>query len=295
MLKKKYTWLPLSVGVVLTILLIPINNKPLIARAAYVLLSSYYVLPGQGVTVTGHGFNPHETVTVSGVGSGQVATASGSGQFSAVPSVIPFSASNSTQTISAGGSSGTNVAATLTVGSFYPVVTPSSWYVLPGSSVSFSAKSFGPNETISVYRGGSKLAEVTADAAGSLTTSSFPIAQSPRGKQEYIFTGNSSHVSRSVTITVADEPPYLLLNSYYAWAGSNLEVKGFAFGTSEPVDVWFNGTSFGHTVTNNQGQFTITGNVPVVGPGKITIRAVGAHTGKVAETQFTQADPALPH
>ncbi len=254
---------------------------------AYILLSEYYRLPGQSFTVFGHGFPVHEVVSVSFAGTNQNVTTSGSGDFS-TSFTVPFSEINSTAAVVVRGDSSGARSANLSVGNFYPNVSPNTYNVLPGGQVFFSGNGFAPNEPVIITGGDGMNASTTADSGGNIVTSPITLPYQG-GKQVFVFTGQLSRVVTRVEIDVRDLHPWIDLAPYYSVAGATLTVQGHGFGASEPVVVMFEGVVKNTYTTNNTGDFTGSFVVPSGSPGFKTISASGASTHTGATQQFTQA------
>lgn len=253
----------------------------------YITLSPYYVLPGQTVSVSGAGFGSGESINVSLAGLNQTVTASGGGTFTTAGFTVPNSAVGSKVTVTASGNQGHTSTATLTVGGFYPVVQPSNYYVVPGSTVNFTGQHFQPNEPITISGPGSS--NTTADGGGSFTTANFSVPTSG-GNQTYIFTGQNSHSSYSVTIHVSGTTAVIVLSNYYGYSGSGFSVSGRFFGSGEKVNVSMGGISLGQATADGSGNFSLGATVPnFPASGVQTITATGQTTSKTAVAQFTMA------
>jgi hypothetical protein len=131
--------------------------------------SSYYVLPGQMLSFSGSGFMPGEQVSISST-SGQSAwmtSADGSGNINtAMDYTAPFSMQNSMVTFTANGqSSNTSVSRTVAIGTYYPQLSPSSYYLPASQQFSVSGNGFAPNEPVTVLVGSMQLL-ATADGSG---------------------------------------------------------------------------------------------------------------------------------
>lgn len=261
--------------------------SPALADSHYIILSNYYALPGQTIKVTGNGFTPTETINVSLAGMEKVATADLAGSFTTTAFVIPFSAINSTQTVSATGSLGHSSSANLVVGTFYPNVTPSSWYVAPGGNINFSGVGFAPNEDVAIIGMGKSIIATTG-GNGNFNSSNISIPYAPPGDHTFTFTGKTSGVVRNITVSIANEPAYLVLNNYVGSSGTPLQINGSAFGVAEDVNVAYQGIPLGSIAATNTGQFSFNTQVitsDALGPK--TIIAVGTQTGKTAQAIFT--------
>ena len=257
---------------------------------SYVTLSPYYLLPGQSFTIHGNGFMPGENVFLStSFGTSITSVADVAGRFVSQALTVPADLSSSSVNISARGDNGSFGTATLSVGGFYPVVHPSSYYIVRGNSVRFSGSDFYPSESVAIYRNGTRLGTSVADVHGGFESDWFRVGYIS-GQQTYSFVGQTSGVSISRSINVSNAPPYILLGNYYNYPGSSVSVTGRAFGSGEQVTVRFGGNVLGTATTSGSGEFLFTGVVPQIAtPGTHPIVAHGSATGMQARSVFTVA------
>lgn len=160
-----------------------------LADGQYVQLSQYYALPGQTVRAMGGNFAAGELVVVTLDGQTQTVTTQAQGTFETAAFSIPFGRGEYDLRLEARGERTGVATAHVRVGTFYPVITPSMWYVQPGSMVQFRGSGFAPGERVEVVRAGQVLETATADAQGQLTTQSSMIPYRAGGALEYAFTG----------------------------------------------------------------------------------------------------------
>jgi hypothetical protein len=163
--------------------------------------SAWYLLPGQSLSISGTGFAPGETVTLSDPQDGvQVsATADGSGAFSKSVLTVPFSWQNSTRTFTvAGGTSGASIPLTVTIGTFYPQANPSTYWVGTGQGMSVSGTGFAPSESVSLLINGAAAATAPADNSGAVNFSFTTPSQG--GSFTLTLQGASTGLSSSRTI-----------------------------------------------------------------------------------------------
>lgn len=133
----------------------------------------WYALPGQWLGFYGIGFAPGETIRITG-GNGAVdmsATADGGGSFTISQAVmIPFGWQNTTQTFTIrGNTSQWPSVFTIVVGTFYPQISPSTYWIGVGQSMAVSGISFAPGEQVRMYVNDSEVAQTTADGAGNVS------------------------------------------------------------------------------------------------------------------------------
>lgn len=253
-----------------------------LAKAAYLNLSSYFVWPGQPVTVNGAGFVPNQKISVSTGSQGLEAATDRAGKLIPITFTTKNTDANSQIKVA---TSGLTKDAVLTVKGFYPVVQPSSYFILPGNSLSFSGKGFQPNETVEIISA-KNTNLIKVDGEGAINSGTFTVGYNS-GAQTYNFIGQDSRAKSSVKIFVAELKPYLLLSNYYATGGSAFEIRGFQFGSNENVDLSFSNTKLGKVLTDSNGSFVWKGVVPVQSGKFFVIRATAANTGRNANADFT--------
>lgn len=89
---------------------------------------------------------------------------------------------------------------------------------------------------------------------------------------------------------VAQDQPYVKLDSYYVMRAQSVAMHAFAFGAGESVRFSIHGVGVGEATADAAGVAHHTGSVPAGAPsGSVEVRAEGQHTGKVATTQLTIA------
>lgn len=131
--------------------------------------SAWYVLPHQMLGWSGSGFAPGEHLAITDGGIAQFdVTADRNGNFSLPDAMlVPFSWENDTHSfIISGDESSYQIPMTITVGTFYPQLTPSSYFVTPGTAMSLSGMGFAPREDVKVMLDGNSIGILTADAQG---------------------------------------------------------------------------------------------------------------------------------
>jgi|GEM_PF-2788046 len=128
----------------------------------------WYALPGQTLSFSGTGFAPNETVTVSGTDVRFSGTAAANGTFNSGNAfVVPFGWQNSFRTFTVEGSiSRFPNTMRIAIGSFYPQLEPSSYWVSRGQSMSAQGTAFAPNEEVRLMLNGQEIARTRADGKG---------------------------------------------------------------------------------------------------------------------------------
>lgn len=136
--------------------------------------SQWYVLPGQQLSFNGSNFPPNDTVTIQGGGMTITASTSGSGQFTSNAITVPFGWQNSRQSFTATAASdgvSTPNPITVEIGSFYPQLNPSSWWIGFNQGMSASATGFAPGEQVKLIVNGNQVGQMAADGSGNATFS----------------------------------------------------------------------------------------------------------------------------
>jgi hypothetical protein len=232
--------------------------------------SSYYVLPQSTLSFTGSGFAPNETVNVSDATSGTVYssfTTTATGSFTnAGGFTVPSSAAGSTiKFVLAGKTSNASTSASVTVGQYFPNVSPSSYYVMPGSTLSFTGSGFAPNESVTVSNSTTVLETVKANAMGNVTaTPAITVPTSSFGtNQTFTLTGQSSHGTSSVTVQVGNYNPQASPSTYYAQPGSVLTFTGSGYAPGETVSIVSGTQQIGSFSADQMGNFTAAGSTSI--------------------------------
>ncbi len=132
--------------------------------------SAWYVLPGQTLTFSGHGFAPSEVISISNVvGSAASANADGSGAFTSGSMLVPFEWQGTSRTIQvAGATSDVSIPLTIKIGTFYPQIEPSTYYAAFNSSVTIDGRGFAPNESVILSSNDTQLGQRKADGSGAV-------------------------------------------------------------------------------------------------------------------------------
>jgi hypothetical protein len=133
--------------------------------------SQWYVLPNQTITFNGNLFTPNETVTITDPNGGHISFIAGSGAFDRQGSFqIPFGFANSIQTFTISGSqSRASIPLHINVGSFYPNLHPSAYYVPQNTAMSATGTGFAPNEIVRLDMSGLPSVTNTADNNGNVS------------------------------------------------------------------------------------------------------------------------------
>jgi hypothetical protein len=252
--------------------------------------NTWYVLPGQAVPFSGMGFAPHESIiaTYGGTAIGS-STTDASGNFTLAGVALPLSLHNTTATITfTGATSNASTNVTLTIGSLFPSITPSSWYASPGGIISVAGSGFAPHEGV-VVSDAAHTASTTADASGSFTLGALALPATGGATAHITATGAQSGAVASADITLAGLSPWLTFSSYWAQGGSPLTILGNGFAGNESVHIYSGSQTLGITTTNGSGSFSFAGAVPFAPSGPTTITATGLSSGATGTGNLTVA------
>jgi hypothetical protein len=179
---------------------------------------------GKPVIFTGSGFAPNEPILIyldaTRGTPALTATASSNGTFS-VGFVIPFGLKGSQRLTAIGSQSRTSVSVNLDILPYNPSAQASTYDALPGTSLTFYANGFAPNEVVLVYtHDGGLVSAFRVNGKGSAADQGHYIVPSGVGPA-LIFTlvgkksGDVAHAKVSVGaapqgVTVPTQPPYVL-------------------------------------------------------------------------------------
>lgn len=233
--------------------------------------SSYYVMPAASLGFTGSGFAPNETVNVSDADSGTKVssfTTDKNGSFTDAGSfVVPASYAGLTKKfVLTGTTSDATTTTSTAIGQYYPNVSPTSYYVLPGKTISFNGSGFVPGETVDITNGQTNLGSVIADSKGDLTAAGVIATTSTQAgtTQNYTLTGETSHGAGSVSVQVGSYNPQASPSGYYLMPGSALTFEGSGFAPSETVTIFSaTQTNLGSFATDGLGAFKSAGNITI--------------------------------
>jgi hypothetical protein len=250
--------------------------------------SSYYAQPGTNVTLTGNGFSPNEAVTITSDVATTTTTASALGAISTTLA-LPLADNDAADQVTATGvTSGASASLSIAYAPFLSMVTPSTYYALPGTNVNFTGTGFAPGENIAMtFNGNSVIGPITTSTTGGFTFGYMLPYGVTTGHA--VFTGALSEASSTVDITLASFFAYISLNNYYGNGGTPLTVSGSGFAANEPVSLAFAGTGFATTTADSHGAISYSGSVPYAPAGTTPLKATGANSAVVAGTTFTVA------
>jgi hypothetical protein len=255
--------------------------------------NSWYIAPGSTLTWSGSGFAPGETIVLRDGAGATLASwsANSSGAFAAVGgSIVPFAARNSVITYTLQGVvSGINLSYGVAVADLYPSGTPTTWYALPGTAVTFSGNGFGPGEVVNLMLGADTtvLGSATTDGTGAFATLG-PVNLPFGSLASYKLVGASSGAVASVPITLASFYPSIAPSAYYAAPGSTVSLSGTGFAPNESVTIKVGTDTKGTATTNSLGAFAGFSLALPATPNTLpVVSGTGAQSGTVAS--FTMA------
>ncbi len=219
--------------------------------------STYYVLPGRTVTISGNGFAANEEVEVKMNGGSPIAimTTSTGGFQDAGPFTAPFSG-NSILFEVRGKTSGVNSSLNITLGTLSPVVELDNYYAQPGTTINVLATGFGSNETLTIKLG-SATTQATTNSEGTASSTPITIPLDVNGPMVNVtISGNTSGVSGSTSLTLAPFAPQLEPSTWYTTPGTTVTFTGSGFSGNETVNIQLNNANVGTATTNANGGFT---------------------------------------
>ena len=233
--------------------------------------SAAYLTPGQTLSFNGSGFAPAEAIDIFSTTNGQserlvAFPATMLGDFKNAGSiVIPADQAGKTtiysivgETSKAGGS------VSVSIGTLNPLVSLSSYYLVPGSIYTVSVSGYLSGEKIDLIQGGVTLGTLVANTVGAGTFTGLTFPASTAASLTYIAAGQTSKASSTASITVGQYHPFASVDNSYAVPGTPLMVSGGGFGPGEKITVSVGGGAVTvPTIADKLGNFA---NVPVVMP-----------------------------
>jgi hypothetical protein len=232
--------------------------------------TSYYVMPDTSLGFNGSGFAANEKVNVTDASTGALVssfTTDATGAFKDAGSftIGTTYAGQSVKFVLTGTVSQATTTVTTTVGQYFPSVSPSVYYVMPGSSLSFNGSGFIPGETVSVYSNKALVETITADSKGDLVDAgSITIPTNEAGStQSYTLTGEVSNGSGTVSVQIGNYNPQASPSGYYVTPGSVITFDGTGYAPNEVVTVFSGLNNIGNITTDNSGDFQNAGNFAI--------------------------------
>ncbi len=216
--------------------------------------SDYFLQHGGTFTVSGDGYLAGEKIFVK-INDKIVATtnANSEGAFTSPSIVIPFDAGAAMIVQGVGETSLAVSELSLPVGDFQPNITASKFFVLPGSTVSFSGGPFAPNEDVQLKLGFKEVALLKTDASGMLKANTYTMPYGLPASQDFNLTGSVSHVNGKLTLNVGQYNPVVGATSYYVLAGTKIIFTGGGYAPFEDVQFKVGLTPVGTIHTDAMG------------------------------------------
>ena len=267
--------------------------------------SGYYLMPGEPLTFSGSGFAPGETVAVT---QGQDAavletlTADEMGVFTDAGTLtVPFNYAGTSPTYHFLGSLSLSKSdLQLTVGQLQPELSPSSYYLLPGSKFSATATGFAIGEKVDLTIGGTALETAKVGEMGNVDFTDLTFPTSTKASLDLVATGETSLATSTVSVSVGQYFPFASSSSYYAQPGTKVTISGGGFAPNDNVILTLGAADATVTdTTDEMGNLKpVTVSVPnATGPSNqvnIVISSIGASPVTVGLTLapfMTQLSP----
>ena len=221
---------------------------------------------GTIVTVSGTGFNASRTIRISYDGNNVVTipstiTTSSVGSFSA-KFTVPAGTARTVQVSAADNTGWTNSSFKLTaiIG-----LTPANGKV--GTPITVDGSGFNANRQLTLTFDSSEIRQVSTDAFGSFSTI-FDIPQATGG--QHMITANDGIRTVSATYTVAST---IVVTPNSGKVGTLVNVSGSGYRNNQTVYIYFDKSIVATTQTNTNGSFSTTFNIAASTGGTHTISA----------------------
>ena len=170
----------------------------------WIAADKYFAEPQAIVQVTGHGFAATEKVLVSAGPASIEAPTNTRGDTAPVNVTIPFGVGpEGLKILITGELSKAQASVLIGVESFLANISPSSYYLAAGQSLTVTGTGFGPNEPVQMAINGIDQGTVTADAKGHFVSPSLTIPQDAQNTAEIDFEGTLSKAKASAKVTIA--------------------------------------------------------------------------------------------
>ncbi|MBU6389296.1 hypothetical protein KGQ71_02150 [Patescibacteria group bacterium] len=263
--------------------------------------SSYFILPGGQLSFNGNSFAPGDPVSVTEDADPTVLasfTADAAGSFKVAGTVtVPYVDAGAAHTFHLrGGLSRAGADVTVTVGQYYPVASPSDYYLMPGSVITFTGSSFAPNDTVQLTedKNSAVLATITADSTGSFKKAgaiTIPFTDAGSGHTFHL-RGELIRAGVDLAVTVGQLNPLLNPSSYYLLPGQAYSIAGTGFAPTEDVILTQGTTQLSHMAADSLGSVNFAGLVfPATRKPTLTFTATGqsssaASTVDIAAGQY---------
>jgi len=237
--------------------------------------------PGTALEVSGSGFGPRESITVT-VGNGLTeigVSANSQGAWTANITIPP--APGGRLTIRASGARSAPQETDFTV---IPTVSLSQPTGYPGSSVTIEGHGFRSNQDgISIRFGADIVASPLANAQGSWT-STLTIPPSPAGAQSIIVSGGNPQLQVPFTVT-----PAISMAGTGGEPGAPITVMGSGFGANEKgITVTLDQTPVAAGISANaEGSWSVSFPLPSLPTGSYAVLGSGSQTSAISVPEIT--------
>jgi hypothetical protein len=255
--------------------------------------SAYWLMAGNILSFNGGGFGGNEAVRLfDGAGTSTLLTVgAAAGAFTNASLTVPFSMSGSTRNFRfVGERSGAEGSVSVTIGSLYPTLMPSAYYVPMGYAFTLSGTGFAPQEDISFDVGGAS-STVTARAnefGNFFLAGPFRAPTQITGPVPVSAIGSMSGARATAMITVGQLYPTVSPSDYYLLPAQNLEFRGSGFVPEETVDIRIGTTTLASVQANAFGNF-VRSTVAPARSGGVEYTFTGRTSGAVAVLNLTVA------
>ena len=242
---------------------------------------------GATVDVAGSDFSAADTsCSLSGSPVGTMSCSISSGTLSA-SFVVAGAALSGTYTVTATGSpGGDSASASLTVSGTSPSITLSSTSASVGATVDVTGSDFSTADT-SCSLSGSPVGTLSCSISSGTLSASFTVVSIAAGTYTVTATGSPSGDYASATFVVSTSAISITFNPASAQAGSNVQVSGSGFSSSD-TSCSLSGSSVASSSCTVSGG-TLTGSfaVAAVAPGSYTVTVTGSPEGDLTSATLT--------
>lgn len=222
-------------------------------RAPFILLSSYTSHPHSTISVYGYAFDKNAPVQIQLGSSSAGASTDDAGSFTGSIRVPDEpKRSNSVRA-----SSGARSAETpLYIGGYYPTVEPSSYYLLPNQTLTWSGKGFAPHAAVLVQGPEGYQRTIYADQHGAFSRAAAHTIPFSQQNNTIPFRVESADGTLPVSIVIGTFYPNLEPSTYYAARGARMSAAVSGFAPGEAVSLYVNGMFVGSMDTGENGSGT---------------------------------------
>lgn len=164
---------------------------------------------------------------------------------------------------------------------YYPKVSPSAWYALPGRTLSFTGSNFAPSENIVITSDAGINLSVTADQRGNFSlkdavTVSFDWQDSTKS---FTFRGTKNAYDVTLGIKIGRFYPQIRPSTYFIGMNKKMSATGVNFAPGEKVRLQINGNTVSEQTASSQGRVQFNFNSPNSG-SSFNITATGLSSNR---------------